>query len=102
MPRAMPRGVDPAPTGHPRNATLRGQGLNPGPPPLEIEKVQKRTEAELFWIIKNGIRMTGMPAFGLNHSDEEIGDIVRFVRHLPKLTDEEKAQLQKASEGDEP
>jgi mono/diheme cytochrome c family protein len=77
------------------------QGLNPGPPPLEIEKVQKRPEAELFWIVKNGIRMTGMPAFGLNHSDEEIGDIVRFLRHLPKLTDEEKAQLQKMPEGEE-
>ena len=86
-----------APDGSPAEFS---QGLNPGPPPLEIEKVQARPEAELFWIVKNGIRMTGMPAFGLNHSDEEIADIVRFVRHLPKLTDEEKAALQKTEAGE--
>ena len=68
-------------------------GLNPGPPPLDEEHVQKRPDGELFWIVKNGIRMTGMPAFSLNHKDDEIADIVRFVRHLPQLSDEEKALL---------
>ena len=75
-------------------------GLNPGPPPLEIEKVQARSDTELFWIVKNGLRMTGMPAFNVNHKDDEIADIVRFVRHLPQLTAEEKALLSAPPAGD--
>ena len=78
------------------------QGLNPGPPPLHDEQIQaRRSDTELFWIVKNGLRMTGMPAFYINHNDEEIADIVRFVRHLPKLTEEEKALLQQAPAGDD-
>jgi mono/diheme cytochrome c family protein len=78
------------------------QGLNPMPPALQVDMVQKGwTDAELFWIVKHGIRMTGMPAFGVNHKDEEIGDIVRFVRHMPKLTDEEKKLLQAPPQGDD-
>ena len=76
-------------------------GLNPGPPPLEIDKVQSRPDNEIFWIVKNGIRMTGMPAFNINHKDDEIGDIVRFVRHLPKLSEEEKALLAQPSTGED-
>jgi mono/diheme cytochrome c family protein len=77
------------------------QGLNPMPPALQVDMVQAWSDAELFWIIKNGLRLTGMPAFGINHKDDEIGDIVRFVRHLPKLTDEEKHELQVPPEGGE-
>jgi mono/diheme cytochrome c family protein len=69
------------------------QGLNPMPPALHVDAVQERPDPELFWIIQNGIRMTGMPAFGDTRSAEEIGDIVRFVRRLPKLSDEERARL---------
>ena len=87
-----------APDGSPAEFS---QGLNPGPPPLHEPQIQnRRTDTELFWIVKNGIRMTGMPAFYLNHSDDEIGDIVRFVRHLPKVTDEEKALLQQPAVGE--
>lgn len=39
------------------------EGLNPQAPKLDSERIRKRTDAELFWVIKNGIRMTGMPAF---------------------------------------
>jgi mono/diheme cytochrome c family protein len=69
-------------------------GLNPPVPLLYGNDVQSLSDSELLWIIKNGIRMTGMPAFGETHSDKEIWYIVTFVRHLPKITDAEKEKLQ--------
>jgi mono/diheme cytochrome c family protein len=72
------------------------KGLNPPAPALETPESQKMTDGELFWIAKNGIRMTGMPAFGPTHSDQEIWQIVSFVRHLPKLSPEEKQKLHPA------
>jgi mono/diheme cytochrome c family protein len=72
------------------------QGLQPRPPGIVGPRVQHWTDSELFWIVKNGIRMTGMPGFGVNHSDKEIADIVAFVRHAPALTDAEKDRLRAA------
>jgi mono/diheme cytochrome c family protein len=69
------------------------EGMNPAPPDIESQDVQHGSDAELFWVIKNGIRMTGMPAFGGNHNDEEIRHIVAFVRHTPQLTDAERQAL---------
>ena len=68
-------------------------GLNPPVPNLDTDDAQSLSDGKLFWIIKNGIRMTGMPAFGETHSDDEIWHIVTFVRHLPKITDSEKETL---------
>ena len=68
------------------------EGLNPPAPDLTLPRVQRRPDGELFWIVSNGIRMTGMPAFKPTHKDEEIWKIVAFLRHLPELTpDVEKA-----------
>ena len=61
-----------------------GQGLNPDPPEL-VESVGEWKPNELFWITKNGVRMTGMPAWGVTHSDEKIWAIVGFMQGLPKL-----------------
>ncbi len=72
------------------------QGMNPPPPELYSPMTQEMSDAQLFWITKNGLRMTGMPAFGVNHTDDEIRDIVAFLRHLPKMSDEEKAKLKPA------
>src|SRR5438094_3451116 len=69
------------------------EGMNPSPPDIDAPALQHDTDAELFWVVKNGIRMTGMPAFGVNHKDEEIRDIVAFVRHAPQLTDAERQAL---------
>ena len=77
------------------------QGLNPPAPKLHTDDTQALKDGELFWIIKNGIRMTGMPAFGETHSDEEIWHIVTFVRHLPAITDKERAVLKSAIGGEE-
>jgi mono/diheme cytochrome c family protein len=62
------------------------QGLSPRPPEL-VKTAGKWQPNELFWITKNGIRMTGMPAWGVTHSDEKIWAIVAFVRGLPELTE---------------
>jgi len=70
-----------------------GQGLNPGAPDLSLPRVQARTDGQLFWITREGIRMTGMPAFGLTQDEDEIWHMVAFLRHLPELSDEEVAQL---------
>jgi mono/diheme cytochrome c family protein len=76
------------------------EGMNPSPPDMDAQAVQHQSDAELFWVIKNGIRMTGMPAFGVNHKDEEIRHIVAFVRHVPQLTDAERQAL-KTGAGEE-
>lgn len=47
----------------------------------------------MFWVIKNGIGMTGMPAWGPCHSDEELWDIVAFRRQLPDMSVEEYPAL---------
>ena len=75
------------------DASEGGEGLNPPAPDLTLAKVQKRTDGELFWIVQNGIRMSGMPAFGPTHKDEEIWKLVAFLRHLPSLTAEEQKAL---------
>jgi mono/diheme cytochrome c family protein len=75
------------------------KGLNPPAPPLG--KGENGTpDGELFWVIKHGIRMTAMPAFGPTHTDEEIWKIVAFIRHLPDLTKEEQDSLQAATGGE--
>lgn len=71
------------------------KGLNP-PAPNLTKSLDNRTDAELFWIVKNGIRMTGMPALGPTHTDDDIWKVVSFVRSLPTLTDEQKTKLTEA------
>lgn len=71
------------------------KGLNP-PAPNLIESLNNRSDAELFWIVKNGIRMTGMPALGPTHTDDDIWKVVSFVRTLPTLSEEQTTQLTEA------
>jgi mono/diheme cytochrome c family protein len=65
------------------------EGLYPKPP--ELYKNAEETDAqEFFWIIKNGIKMTSMPAYKPTHDDEKIWAITAFVtQKLPKMTAEE-------------
>lgn len=74
------------------------KGLNPAPPMLDMKGTQKMSDGELFWIVSNGIRMTGMPAFSPTHSEDEIWKIVAFVHHLPQLSDAEIAKLKQGRE----
>ncbi|HEY3378650.1 MAG TPA: cytochrome c [Armatimonadota bacterium] len=62
-----------------------GQGLRPDAPDLK-DAAKDFSPAELFWITKNGVRMTGMPAWGVTHSDQEIWNIVAFMQKLPEMT----------------
>jgi mono/diheme cytochrome c family protein len=61
------------------------QGLYPAPPDLVSGQVQGLKNSELYWIVDNGLKMTGMPAFGVTHSEKEMWAIVAFLRRLPKL-----------------
>jgi len=59
------------------------------PPPPDLAKVApERTPQELFWVIKNGLRMTGMPAWGPTHGDDQLWDLVALMTRLPELTPE--------------
>ncbi len=71
------------------------RGLLPGPPEL-TDAAEEFKPAELFWITKNGIRRTGMPAWGITQSDEELWPIVAFLEKLPSLTPEEYTELDRA------
>jgi mono/diheme cytochrome c family protein len=63
------------------------EGLHPDPPDLK-EVAGDLSPAQLFWIIKNGINMTGMPSFGLaGAKDDEIWSIAAFVKKLPTVSD---------------
>ena len=64
------------------------KAYNPEPPEL-YKTVGDLNANELFWIIKNGIKMSAMPSFAQRSSDDEIWDIVSFVRTLPKVTPEQ-------------
>jgi len=63
------------------------EGLNPGPPDLK-DVAKEDTPGHLFWVIKNGIRMTGMPSFAkAGVAADEIWKIVAFVKKLPDVSD---------------
>ena len=63
------------------------EGLHPDPPDLK-EVVDHRTPAQLFWVVRNGINMTGMPSFALaGVKDDEIWSIVAFLKKLPGVSE---------------
>ena len=68
-----------------------GRGLYPEPPDL-AKTAPLYSPAELFWIVKHGIKMTGMPAWG-DHSDDELWATVAFVEKLPGMSEQQYAGL---------
>lgn len=74
--------------------TMIGKGLYPKPPDLRLEETQKLSDGELFWIIENGVRFTGMPAFSTPGSQNDSWKLVLFIRHLPHLTAEERMEME--------
>jgi mono/diheme cytochrome c family protein len=71
-----------------------GEGLDPRPPHLQ-DGVDD--PARVFWVVKHGIRMTGMPAFGPSHDDQTLWDIVAFVERLPSMSADIYAQELRAA-----
>lgn len=73
-----------------------GLGLYPKPPDMRLPATQALTDGELFYIIENGVRLTGMPAWGADtpESAEDTWHLVHFIRKLPTLTPEEIAQME--------
>ena len=73
--------------------TAIGNGLYPKPPDLRAPLTQNLTDGELFYIIENGVRFTGMPAFGSGKpdpaGDKQVWQLVYFIRHLPRITPDE-------------
>ena len=67
------------------------EGLNPGPPDLK-DVADDPPAQEIFWVVKNGIKMTGMPSFAASDPpvpDQEIWTIVAFVKKLPVVSEED-------------
>ena len=73
-------------------------GLEPAPPNLSEQQIDPRVA---FWVIKHGIKMTGMPAWGRTHDDAKIWDIVAFVRLLPRMSAAQYRALTAAARADE-
>jgi mono/diheme cytochrome c family protein len=67
------------------------EGLRPDPPDLE-DVVKELEPAQIFWVIRNGINMTGMPGFNLvEATDQEIWTIAAFVKQRPHVSDADYA-----------
>ena len=77
--------------------TMFGKGLYPKPPDMRKPETQNKSDGELYYVIENGVRLSGMPAFG-EHSGTDDADtwkLVVFIRHLPKLTVDELKQMER-------
>ena len=70
--------------------TEMGAKLYPRAPDMRLPETQQLTDGELYYIIQNGVRFTGMPAWGEGGADDhQSWHLVLFIRHLPRLTPEE-------------
>jgi hypothetical protein len=72
-----------------------GGALSPRAPDMRLPATQDLTDGELFYIIENGVKLTGMPAWGTGsaENEEDSWHLVNFIRRLPQLTDDELAEM---------
>ena len=78
--------------------TMFGDGLYPKPPDLRLSETQNLTDGEIFWVIENGVRFTGMPAFangGHHGGEQDSWKLVHFIRYLPHLTAAERTEMER-------
>lgn len=76
--------------------SLIAQGLNPAPPDL-AEVARTQSPEEIFWVTRHGIRMTGMPAWGETHANEDLWPLVALIKRFPQFEPGEYATLLKAA-----
>jgi mono/diheme cytochrome c family protein len=78
-----------------KGQTAMGRNLYPKAPDMTAPETQDLSDGELFAIIENGIRLTGMPAWGTPspEDDGETWELVHFMRHLPRITPEELEEM---------
>jgi mono/diheme cytochrome c family protein len=76
--------------------TEMGRNLYPKAPDMRLAATQDLSDGSLFYIIENGVRLTGMPGWGTGTPEGEASSwgLVHFIRYLPKLTDEELTQME--------
>jgi len=76
--------------------TEMGRGLYPRAPDMRLAATQNLSDGELFYIIENGVRLTGMPAWSTGTKEGETSSwhLVHFIRRLPKLSEEEIARME--------
>lgn len=75
--------------------TELGRRLYPRAPDLRAPTTQELSDGELFYLIENGVRFTGMPGWGSSGHEAASWGLVHFIRHLPRLTPEEKAGMER-------
>jgi len=80
-----------------KGRTMYGRGMSPRAPDMTADATQSLSDGELFWIIENGVKMTGMPGFGDDDpsNDDESWELVDFIRTLPRITREELVEMQR-------
>src|SRR5947209_506472 len=71
-----------------------GRNLYPKAPDMRLAQTQNLTDGELYYTIHNGIRLTGMPAWGTAEENGDSWKLVVFIRHLPKLTPAEEREME--------
>ncbi len=78
-----------------KGVTEIGQNLYPRVPDMTLRETQELSDGELFFIIKNGVRLTGMPAWGSDTPEDDLASwkLVLFLRHLPSMTTAEVEQM---------
>ena len=76
--------------------TMYGKTMYPRPPDMRKKDTQELSDGELYYTINNGVRLSGMPAFG-DPGDEDMDSwkLVSFIRHLPSLSQAEQVEMEK-------
>jgi mono/diheme cytochrome c family protein len=75
--------------------TKIGRGLYPRAPDMRKPDTQELSDGTLFYIIENGVKLTGMPAWGSDGHADASWALVHFIRHLPRLTPREQAEMER-------
>jgi len=75
--------------------SMFGRTMYPRPPDMRKQDTRRRSDGQLYYTIQNGVRLSGMPAFGeAGNHDTDTWKLVCFVRHLPSMTSEEERVME--------